>query len=127
MTAIVDGKEFPSLSFGIDVETPSGLNDADRVKYIEDQSKKVVDLIDPTLSKLDIDNVESQTVETESMSVSNNWEKNPNGENYKPRLNNGSEGPSIQQRVDRDIIPHFKDRLKRELAGKEPPLNARTH
>ena len=55
------------------------------------------------------------------MSVSNNWEKNPNGENYRPRLHNRPERSSIQQRVDSDILPHFKEKLKRELAGKAPP------
>ena len=62
---------------------------------------------------LDIDDVEAQTVVTESMSVNNNWKDNSDGEDYKSRLNNRLERPSIQERMDSDILPHFKEKLKR--------------
>ena len=121
VTVIVDGKEFPALSFGIDVKTPSGLNDADRVKYIENQSEKVLDLIEPILQKLGIDGLRAQQLITENMSVSNDWKKNPNGENYTRRFSDRPEGPSIPERMDSDIVPIFKEKLGRQIAGEKAP------
>jgi hypothetical protein len=118
-TVTVDGKNFPALNFGIEVKSPSKLKVAERIKHIEKYAKEVVDLIDPTLSELDID-VESQAVVTENMSVSNNWKENPDGKEYLQRFSERPEGPSIQERLDSDIVPRFKERLRRELAGKEP-------
>ena len=54
------------------------------------------------------------------MSVNNNWKDNPNGETYTHGLSDGSQRSRIQKRMDSDILPHFKEKLKRELAGKEP-------
>ena len=76
---------------------------------------------------LDIDNIESQAFVIESMSVNNNWKDDSDGKAYLQGFGDGSQRFSIQERMESDILPHFKEKLKRELAGKAPPKNARTN
>jgi len=113
-----DGKKYSGLRFGIEVNSPSELKVAERIKFLENHAQEIVNLMSPTLDKLGV-GARQRALPIDEIKLKNDWRKNPNGEDYLRRFRERPERPSIQGRLEREIVPRFKEELKRQISTAE--------